>query len=254
VVDGRGTALHVGGRVVKNVAGFDLVRLFTGSHGTLGAIVEATVRLRARPAVETTLALGVTPATLADVARALRAPVLAPLACEYVGAALATRLGLAARACVLVRIGGNAPFVRAQREAVASLAPATELPVATWSALQAIALDAPVSYRVTGPVRDIAARVAAEEGRDWHGAEALVQASLGRGLVRVTVPVVAGDMRAPAIARADDRLHLDCAPHAWWATWPDPFATPLARRVRDAFDPRRVCNRTDVPLVGTPHG
>jgi len=49
VVDGSGEVLRAGGRVVKNVAGFDLVRLFTGAHGTLGIITQLSLRLHARP-------------------------------------------------------------------------------------------------------------------------------------------------------------------------------------------------------------
>lgn len=49
VVDGTGEVLRAGGRVVKNVAGFDLVRLFTGAHGTLGIITQVSLRLHARP-------------------------------------------------------------------------------------------------------------------------------------------------------------------------------------------------------------
>ena len=44
-----GTIARSGGKVVKNVAGFDLPKLFTGSFGTLGIIVEATFRLYACP-------------------------------------------------------------------------------------------------------------------------------------------------------------------------------------------------------------
>lgn len=49
VVTGEGACTRAGGRVVKNVAGFDLVRLHTGAFGTLGVITEVSLRLHARP-------------------------------------------------------------------------------------------------------------------------------------------------------------------------------------------------------------
>ncbi|HVF32074.1 MAG TPA: FAD-linked oxidase C-terminal domain-containing protein [Acidimicrobiales bacterium] len=62
VVLADGRALRLGGRTVKDVAGYDLKRLFVGSEGTLGVITEATLRLRPLPPVPTTIA-----ATFADV-------------------------------------------------------------------------------------------------------------------------------------------------------------------------------------------
>ncbi|HJQ84316.1 MAG TPA: FAD-binding oxidoreductase, partial [Candidatus Binatia bacterium] len=52
VVDGTGAVVAGGGRVVKNVAGYDLPKLHVGALGTLGVIVEATFKLRPRPARE----------------------------------------------------------------------------------------------------------------------------------------------------------------------------------------------------------
>jgi len=49
-MDGRGHTVRAGGRVVKNVAGYDLMKLFTGSLGELGIIVEATFKVLPRPA------------------------------------------------------------------------------------------------------------------------------------------------------------------------------------------------------------
>ena len=48
VVLGTGDIVHAGGRVVKNVAGFDLTRLMIGAWGTLGVITEVTMRVRSR--------------------------------------------------------------------------------------------------------------------------------------------------------------------------------------------------------------
>ena len=49
MVRADGVIAHSGGKVVKNVAGYDIGKLFCGSHGTLGLITEATFRLHPRP-------------------------------------------------------------------------------------------------------------------------------------------------------------------------------------------------------------
>lgn len=55
LVDGSGQALNFGGQVMKNVAGYDVSRLLAGSLGTLGVLVEVTLKVLPRPLAERTL-------------------------------------------------------------------------------------------------------------------------------------------------------------------------------------------------------
>jgi glycolate oxidase FAD binding subunit len=57
VMDGRGDVLSFGGRVMKNVAGYDVSRLMAGSLGTLGLILEASIKTQPLPVAEATLRL-----------------------------------------------------------------------------------------------------------------------------------------------------------------------------------------------------
>jgi glycolate oxidase FAD binding subunit len=55
LMDGKGEVLHFGGQVMKNVAGYDVSRLLAGSLGTLGLILEVSMKVLPRPFCETTL-------------------------------------------------------------------------------------------------------------------------------------------------------------------------------------------------------
>ena len=55
VLDGKGDDLRFGGRVMKNVAGFDVSRLMTGALGTLGVLLEVSLKCLPRPKAEATL-------------------------------------------------------------------------------------------------------------------------------------------------------------------------------------------------------
>ena len=116
-VDGTGAVIRGGGRVVKNVAGFDLTRLMVGSWGTLAILTEISVRLRARPAVDETWSVPLDGDGVTERLHVLRQGVYAPLACEMFHGAAARAVGLSADAA-LVRLGGNAGFVAAARSAL----------------------------------------------------------------------------------------------------------------------------------------
>ena len=83
VVLSDGTVARAGGRVVKNVAGYDLCKLFTGSLGTLGLIALLTFRLHPMPAARRVVEVDVTASDTALVAaRLLTSATLVPSAVE----------------------------------------------------------------------------------------------------------------------------------------------------------------------------
>ena len=86
VVTRTGRILQLGGRVVKNVAGYDLARLFVGSRGSLGLITRLHLRLRARPPIDRTLLIDVAPGEMGEVVRIIRTAPLVPAAFEVIDA------------------------------------------------------------------------------------------------------------------------------------------------------------------------
>ncbi len=94
VVLADGKLVKAGGRVVKNVAGYDMCKLFTGSCGTLGIISELTFKLRQLPASEVTvLSVGSMKAVL-DAGHSILTAKLFPVALELISEAMAKRLNI----------------------------------------------------------------------------------------------------------------------------------------------------------------
>lgn len=103
VITGDGTLVRGGGKVVKNVAGYDLPKLFVGSCGTLGVIVEVTVKLRPCSDDERLVAVPFDRLKDAGAAvRALMASDLIPNAVELLDGEALRALGLAGAPAALV--------------------------------------------------------------------------------------------------------------------------------------------------------
>jgi glycolate oxidase FAD binding subunit len=250
VVTGVGEVVRAGGRVVKNVAGFDLSRLMTGAWGTLGAITEVTMRLRARPEVDRTLAIvaeGGADAFCAAAWRWLRASPYAPLAAELCTASLATRLGLEGRTLLLVRLGGNEAFVRAAEESVATLGTTLNVETDVWPRLRTLEPRGSAVIRLGALPSELgsvwsAASTVVERGGGW------AHATLERGVVRCVVPTSDGAEASERVRGIIDQLDapgsriVERLPAPLWASIASSAGDPLSSAVRRTFDPDGVLN------------
>src|SRR5690349_301639 len=116
VVLADGNVIKAGGRVVKNVAGYDLCKLFTGSYGTLGIITELIFKLRPRPAREATIIATGSLNDLPEAGRAILNARLLPVAVELLATAFGKWIGLASENAetLLIRLAGNEKSVAYQ--------------------------------------------------------------------------------------------------------------------------------------------
>ena len=244
VVTGNGEIVRAGGRVVKNVAGFDLTRLFTGAWGTLAVITEATVRLRARPEREETIALPVPEGdSLGDWLARLRALPFTPLALELLNAPLSALLGLEHRALLLARLGGNEDAVRAQRQLLGAFGDMRDVAPSVWSALGGIEPPGAPVARVSAPPSRLHAIWPALVRLDDRS---LAHATVGRGVVRCICAPTDGagiDGWVATIASCEGTRICERLPAHAWGAIPCRVDDPISRAVRTAFDHARILNR-----------
>ena len=245
-VTGAGDVVRAGGRVVKNVAGFDLTRLLVGSWGTLGVISEVTLRLRARPDRTQTLAVSVTPTarSLDELALKLRALPFTPLASELVDATLASALDVGSDTVLLCRIGGNARSVASQRELLGGLGRVAECGETVWEKLRSAdrATSADAVWRWS--------RQPALFGDTWTSAEnarrdigtAGLHGNPARGIVRVLARGEPSRL-ARAAASFDGTVAIEMLPADAWPLIADrPAGDPISRAIRARFDPHSILN------------
>ena len=252
-VSGRGETFKSGGRVVKNVTGYDLCKVLAGSYGTLAAMTDVTVKVLPRAETEqTVLVLGL------DDAAAIRAMSVAMNSSNDVSGAAHLPAPVAAsiqaeagRSVTALRLEGVAPSVAHRRRALeALLKPFGEIAVLeegasrdAWRVIRDVmpfAGDARALWRISvAPSRghEVAAAIGegAEYFYDWAG-----------GLIWVALPA-ADDGGAARVRAALKGGHatLVRAPAAIRAAVPvfepqEPGLAALTRRVKESFDPKGV--------------
>ena len=254
-VNGRGEIVRAGGKVMKNVAGFDLSRLLTGSWGTLGVITEVTVRLYARPTVDRTFAvsLGRGQKSTMELLRAVAASPLAPFALEVLNGAAASSLGFGDNPTLLVRFGGNAPVVDIQLKAFSQLARTEEVEQSTWAKFREMEGDAASVIRIsTLPTRFLGAAssiVADTEPR------IVISINPRRGVMRLATrdegnrdPAMGADAGTALDFPSDGQgaatsvIFEKLPAEVWPVVSPSVASDPLSRGIKKAYDPHNVLN------------
>ena len=256
-VTGDGTAVRAGGRVVKNVAGFDLVRLATGAWGTLGVITQVSVRLHARPTVDETFAIGVElPIDVDARERALSALVTELNGPSLLGvtSSLAALVLLAhdaptlvqqshavptASMLLLARATGNRHRVNAQRHALATLGRVVHVDGAVWRTVRTLEAGNTVLRITDAPLRTATTFRRVEK---WVGEVQGTHVSTiiepMRGAIRVSCRHA---LENPSWSLPEHAIAEQLPVHAWGHV-SSAVNDNISQRLRQAFDPRHILN------------
>jgi glycolate oxidase FAD binding subunit len=261
LADGR--IAHAGGRVVKNVAGYDLSKLLCGSLGSLAVITSATFKLAPLPQSSSTLAASVGDArSLGALALAIAGSPLTPTTIElqsppqrllirFETSPKATEVQIAAAVNLCTAHGSATAILTGQQE------------VDTWTAHErGMRGEMPNDPRtivklavLPTDVGEILSRVEATTTAQRIQYAAVGRAALGIIVVRLdgdpsAQRAVVSELRREATARRGSAVLLSAPPelYAWLGAWgPGADTAPLMRAVKAQFDPRALLNRGREP-------
>jgi glycolate oxidase FAD binding subunit len=222
LLNGRGEVLRFGGEVMKNVAGYDLSRLMVGALGTLGVLLDVSLKVLPRPAAEVTL----------------RRPAFAAEAIEAMNSWTGRPLPLAAAAFdgewLHVRLSGTESGVRAARRVVGG--DAVDDGGAFWQRLRehrhAIFESGLPLWRLSVPPATTPLDLPGRQLIDWGGAQRWLVTDAPAEQVRAAAAAAGGHA---TVFRGGDRSGEVFHPLA-------PPVAALHRRLKAAFDPDALFN------------
>jgi glycolate oxidase FAD binding subunit len=195
IITGHGKHLRFGGQVMKNVAGYDVSRLMTGSHGCLGLITEVSLKVLPKPRATLSLRLEMgRDAALKKFAAWGRQP-LPISAAAHDGEA------------TLLRLEGGEGSVDAARRRLGG----DELPASFWRALRDLELpfftDVRPLWRLSVPAHRCPPALPGDALLDWGGAQVWLKSDAGADAIRALAAAAGGhaDCFTPGIV--DSPLH-----------------------------------------------
>jgi glycolate oxidase FAD binding subunit len=259
-VSGRGEAFKAGGRVVKNVTGYDLPRFLAGSWGTLAVATAWTLKvLPAAEDVATLLVLGLDDARAGEAMRAVMNTAADVSAAAHFPAKVAARLPVravaGARSVTALRLEGVPPSIAYRRDKLIEMlnpfgaagAIGADESRALWRAVRDAAPFADGSARAvwrlsvppaSGPRLGMAlAALGADIFYDWAGG--LVWAEMADALPReAEVRAALGGEGHALLVRASVSARASAASFEPL----EPGLAALVKRLKESFDPRGVLN------------
>ncbi len=264
-VQAQGSIIKGGGKTVKNVAGYDMCKLFVGSLGTLGVLTEVTLKVAPQPEASRTIAVwGPDLAAATALAGQVLASALLPAAVSIVNRAAAASLGRNAAGLLVRAQGIEAAVARHERDisdwavkAQSAARAGLDLEMfsgdaegSLWRAVRDFGWDGErAAVRISVPTGEVPAVL--EQLQSVLPASAGVAAHAGAGTIwigaeaPVLTPAMLRALRDLAVGRSGHLL-LARGPSSLKATgdvWtPQPQALPVMRALKQAFDPKNILN------------
>jgi glycolate oxidase FAD binding subunit len=244
VVRADGVVAHAGSKVVKNVAGYDLAKLFTGSYGTLGVLTEVTLKLKPMPAARRFVVASYPgPADLVAPLQMVLASQAVPSAIEVERPSPDSPVQLA------VLVEGRPRPVEQRSNAVAALLGTDDIRTAAPSGWGQ--LPGPITLKLTSVLSGVPALVQRASSLALDQAlAARIAGSAGSGVLFIGLPT---EVAAPELIALVHGLRSICADFGGHATvlrapaalksvvdvWGPVPGVDLMRRLKEKFDPAR---------------
>jgi len=224
MLDGRGDDLSFGGQVMKNVAGYDVSRPMAGSLGTLGLILEVSLKVPPLPVAEATLRLEISQDKAIGILNRWGGQPLPVSACAWGGGELALRLS------------GAASAVKAACAAIGGESMKPEEAQGYWLAIREqtdpfFCTDKPL-WRLSVPSVAAPLALPGEQLIEWGGALRWLASNADARTVRAAAADAGGHA---TLFRAADKSAGVFAPLA-------PALARIHRNLKQAFDPAGVFN------------
>lgn len=223
IINGRGEVLVFGGQVMKNVAGYDVSRLMVGALGTLGVLLDVSLKVLPRPEQETTVALALTPEQALATMSELQGRSLPLTGCYHDTDTL------------YVRLAGSSATVKAAHAKIGGEVTATG--AERWRDLREHRLpffsgDTPL-WRLSLPPAATPPHLPGRWLLDWGGAQRWLNTDAPASSIFDAARLLGGHA---TLFRGGDRNGQIFQP------LPDALVR-LHRQLKQAFDPRGMLNR-----------